>query len=178
MRLSISLLHYISFYTLKCLAKCDIICCLSGFGFTLMCLYQPSILICIIKKESPKKKTNDYHDLLAQRWLIYPNPWNYLTWGFFGFLAYYEKSSFMHITLLLKRVEPISDDLLFPNWKHWVGSGKILKSFRKWLGVLFWWLKSSGQNAAEGQNGATNTPWALDSLSCFMGFGIRCIGGY
>ena len=40
-----------------------------------------------------------------------------------------------------------------------------------------WWLKSSGQNAAEGKNGATNTPWALDSLSCFMAFGIRCIGG-
>ena len=44
-------------------------------------------------------------------------------------------------------------------------------------GVLFWWLKSSSQNAAEGQNGATNTPWALDSLNCFMVFGIRCIGG-
>ena len=91
--------------------------------------------------------------------------------------TYYEKSNFMYITLLLKRMEPISNDLLILNWKHWVGSGKILKSFRKWLEVLFWWLKSNGQNAAEGQNEATNTPWALDSLSCFMAFGIRCIGG-
>ena len=33
----------------------------------------------------------------------------------FVFFAYYEKSNFMHITLPLKRVEPISNDLLFPN---------------------------------------------------------------
>ena len=91
--------------------------------------------------------------------------------------AYYGNSNFMHITLLLKCMEPISNDLLFPNWKHWVGSGKILKSFRMWLGVLFWWLKSSGWNAADGQNGVTNTLWAFDSLSWFMTFGISCIGG-
>ena len=33
----------------------------------------------------------------------------------FVFFACYEKPNFMHITLLLKRVEPIRDDLLFPN---------------------------------------------------------------
>ena len=152
MRLSISLLHCISFYTLKCLAKCDIICCLSGFGFTLMCLYQPSILICIIKKESPKKKTNDYHDLLAQRWLIYPNPWNYLTWGFWGFFAYYEKSSFMHITLLLKRVEPISElgqerfgNLLISGWEFCSDSQRVaarmqLKARMERLTLLGPWI--------------------------------------
>ena len=38
----------------------------------------------------------------------------------FFFFAYYEKSNFMHITLLLKRVEPISDDLLLKTLS-WVG---------------------------------------------------------
>ena len=42
-------------------------------------------------------------------------PLKLLNTSFFFFFAYYEKSNFMHITLLLKRVEPISDDLLFPN---------------------------------------------------------------
>ena len=42
-------------------------------------------------------------------------PLKLLNMRFFGFFAYYEISSFMHITLLLKHVEPISDDLLFTN---------------------------------------------------------------
>ena len=42
-------------------------------------------------------------------------PLKLINTSFVFFFAYYEKSNFMHITLLLKRVEPISDDLLFPN---------------------------------------------------------------
>ena len=42
-------------------------------------------------------------------------PLKLLNMRLFFFFAYYEKYSFMHITLLLKRVEPISDDLLFTN---------------------------------------------------------------
>ena len=119
MRLSVSLLHCISFYTLKCLVKCDIICCLSGLRFTMMCLYQPSILICIIKKESPHKENKRLPRFACTKVINITEPLKLLNTSccfFFCFLfAYYEKSNFMHITLFLKRVEPISDDLLFPN---------------------------------------------------------------
>ena len=118
MGLSISLLHCISFYTLKYLVKCDIICCLSGFRFTMLCLYQPSTLICIIKKESSHKENKRLPRFACTELVNISESVKLLNTSlfvFFCFFAYYEKSNFMHITLLLKRVEPISDDLLFLN---------------------------------------------------------------
>ena len=103
MRLYISLLHCISFYTFKCLVKCDIICVSNAVSISAL---NPDMYY---RKRESHKENKRLPRFACTEVINISEPLKLLN------TTYYEKSNFMHITLLLKRVEPISDDLLFPN---------------------------------------------------------------